>query len=90
MQLGEIKEEFIEKVHLNWPLKIEKNVTPKFISSTHISPESRFKCPTAWSVSPHRCQIGLSYLTCPLISLLIVSSPLTGLSPILTDLSYSK
>lgn len=37
MQLGEIKEGFIEKVPLNWPLKVEKNVTPKFLPPDHMS-----------------------------------------------------
>lgn len=43
MQLGEIKEGFIDKVHLNWPLKVEKNVTFEFLSSGHtfsLSPDS--------------------------------------------------
>lgn len=37
---GEIKEGFIGKAHLNLPLKVERNVTPKFISSGHMFSQS--------------------------------------------------
>lgn len=48
VQLGELHKGFTEKVRLNWPLKPEKNVTPKFIASGHISPLRPDSRPIPW------------------------------------------